>query len=75
MEITVLILLLMINGNEEASASLRRFLSFYRENRELLTALTSDRPVREESEAHEKSRPEQVGDPAVLEAYLNRLSL
>lgn len=64
MESVLFVLLLFaVDRNPALKESVRDFLRFYRENRDLFGAL---------SRPQEKSRPEEgVGD--VLEAYLKRM--
>ncbi len=75
----LLFLLAMIGGNEEMKRSLRSFLDFYRENRDLVAALSGKpeqgKPEQGKSERAKKDRPRgEVGATDVLEAYLNRCS-
>ena len=79
---TVLFLLLFYftNSNPKMKETLHSFLSFYRENRDLLTTFMQNAaPMPEnnssDSPKKEKNRPhEEVGRHAVLEEYLSRLA-
>lgn len=60
----------MINGNEEMKTSLRSFLSFYRENRDLVAALAGSPPSPPQKK---ESRPQsETGTNGILEEYLRR---
>lgn len=87
MDIAVLLLLLwMTGGNEEMKSSLRSFLSFYRENRDLVSLFANssaekkgdERDERDEkdvpcSSEQQKSRPRgEVGAVDILQRYLMR---
>lgn len=73
MDIVALLLLAMLNGNEEMKASLRSFLSFYRENRELVAALAGVSLGGSVPEEQKKDRPhEETGEKSILEEYLRR---
>lgn len=76
---TLLILLAYANGSPELKESLRSFLAFYRENRDVLTSMMNGAPMSQtEPSKQQESRPSgKVGESAdtrsVLEQYLNRL--
>lgn len=87
METMLLLVVLMMNADSGSRESLKNFLRFYRENRELIAALSGQNPqdiVEKSEEAPTKNRPqkesvekkaepqEEVGDPKILEEYLKR---
>ena len=77
METMLLLILLMMDRDGNAKETLRDLLRVYRENRELLAALSDVKgPAAKAptSEEQEKSRPEAAGNAAVLEEYLKRFS-
>ena len=84
METMLLLLLLMMNSDETPKETLKNFLSFYRENREALSALMNVQKSEDIAEktpeqapaAQTESRPrEEVGDTSVIEEYLKRFSV
>lgn len=85
MELLVLMFLLSsIESDPSLKRSLSSFLSFYRENRDLVAALAkgqtaravSEETARAASPAEQESRPrEEVGAVSVLEEYLRRASV
>ncbi len=82
MDTTVLLLLLiMLLGGEDANRNLRSFLSFYRENRDIVAALAGNPSAREKEPAKESPSPsaqkenrpkDRVGSVNILEEYLKR---
>ncbi len=71
----LLVLLAYASGNPEMKETLRSFLSFYRENRDVFTMLTkNDPPMPEEAPSEaQKDRPhEGVGDLRIFEEYLKK---
>ncbi len=79
METALLFFLLFASKDPELRETLRNFLSFYRENRDLIAAMTNQAPM-PESRPSEKPKetdsrpPEEVGDRALFEKYLSRLA-
>lgn len=78
MENFIVLLLLFAMSDPTFKERLTAFLAFYKENRELLAALTENKapmsatpPEKSEKESRPKS---EVGDLTVLEEYLRRLS-
>lgn len=79
----LLFLLTYAGGDEETRGRLRSLLDFYRENRELITALTQNQapmsetaphvPPKEECDPQKNRPPEGVGDMDVLLRYLGGL--
>lgn len=68
----------MLLGGEDANRNLRSFLSFYRENRDLVTAL-ADPSIKEKGPAKESPSPQTENRPKdrvdsinILEEYLKR---
>ncbi len=76
METMLLLFLLMMNGDERTGESLKSFLKFYRENRDLISALSAS-PKEEPSPPEQtENRPrEEVGDLSVIEEYLKKFSV
>lgn len=78
-EIVLLFLLMMLSGDEKTRRSMQNFLTFYKENRELLSLLANrpTPPVQPPKEPkHEESRPrEEVGPLGILEEYLKRCAV
>ena len=86
MESVILLLLLALSDkNNNMKESLNQFLTFYKENRELIQMLagtlarpanedaSSDIPRAKDGEGHKESRPrEEVGKLNILEEYLRR---
>ena len=86
MESVILLLLLALTDkNNSMKESLNQFLTFYKENRELIQMLagtlshpsdegaTADIPRTKGDQGHEESRPrEEVGNLNILEEYLRR---
>ena len=86
MESVILLLLLALSDkNNSMKESLNQFLTFYKENRELIQMLagtlaspsgagaTADIPRAKDEEEHKESRPrEEVGNLNILEEYLRR---
>lgn len=87
METVLILVLLMMNYDERTRESLKNFLNFYRENRELIAAIAG-RPApspnsdsaevtqgTEHKAEQKESRPErEVGNQAILEEYLKRFT-
>lgn len=85
---TVILLLLVALSDKNASMkdSLNQFLSFYKENRELIKMLADtfsvpspaaarSEPAQGDGIKREESRPrEEVGNPSILEEYLRRVN-
>ena len=86
METLILLLVFALSDkNIDMKSSLNRFLTFYKENRELIQMLTqvlshpagegatADIPPAKGEKEHEESRPEKkVGNLDILEEYLRR---
>lgn len=79
METVILLLMLLLSDKkDDMKESLNRFLTFYKENRELIKMIAGalSRPNGESDgteEKHEESRlHEEVGNLDVLEEYLRR---
>ena len=89
---TLLVLLVLISLDKVPALkdALRNFLGFYKENRELISAVlkqsgaqaTAAAPVAEEPaapqqppEAKKESRPEQAASLGILEEYLKRCEI
>ena len=86
----LLLVVLMMNADSGTRESLKNFLRFYKENRELLMALSGknlqdivdfsqnsaneNRPREEPVETVTEPK-EEVGDPKILEEYLRRFSV
>lgn len=86
METLLLAVLLMMNADEGSRETLKNFLGFYKENKELIAMLAGQKAETAESdgaqeknetpEAQTESRPrEESGSPAILEEYLKRFSV
>ena len=75
MQPVILLVLLMFAQQPDFGASLQKFLAFYRENRELLAALTGEIGAATPP-AQEKSRPEEGGNQAdILQTYLKNAAV
>ena len=86
METLILLLFLVLSDkNRDLKSSLNQFLTFYKENRELIQMFAqmlsrpssegapSDIPPAKGENEHEESRPrEEVGNLNILEEYLRR---
>ena len=76
MQPVILLVLLMFAQQPDFGASLQKFLAFYRENRELLAALTGELGAAPPPPAQEKSRPEEGGNQAdILQTYLKNVAV
>ena len=77
MQPVILLALLMFAQQPDFGASLQKFLAFYRENRELLAALTGEiGAAPPPPPAQEKSRPEEGGNQAdILQTYLKNAAV
>ncbi len=82
METMLLLVLLMMNADEQTQETLKSFLRFYRENRELIQTFAQgdmkaapahfdDRPAEEQRESRPRS---EAGNAAILEEYLKRFT-
>lgn len=78
----LLVLVLLFSMQDPAfREKLSSFLSFYRENRDVLTSIaknvapmSADTPSKPDGAATENRPREEVGDLKVLEEYLRRIS-
>lgn len=79
----LLFVLFYAGSNPEGIRSLREFLAFYRENRDLISSFINNAAPMPESpppkteepqaEAKKESRPEEAGKNGMIEEYLKRL--
>lgn len=84
---TVILLFLLASLDKDSSItnSLRNFLGFYRENRELISMLAgaaqggraqgAENGTQKPEKAEKESRPEQAGSPDLLDEYLKRCAV
>ncbi len=82
---TVILLFLLMMSDERSKETLKNFLNFYRENKDLIATVANVRPsenaektadIAQNASEEKENRPrEEVGSNAILEEYLRRFSV
>lgn len=75
MEPVLLLVLFMAFNDEKTKSSLMNFLSFYRENRALFSAMTTPAPDAKTEDAEKKEEsPQSTDSLKIIEEYLKKMS-